>query len=55
MTLLGMIVCSVGIIGYVVNYMGLAALPGILQDQKLWIGLAVIGGVTAMLTRRARD
>lgn len=55
MTLIGLIVCAIGVIGFLVQYMGWYALPGVMSDNRLWIGVAVVGALTAILTRRASD
>ena len=55
MTMIGLIVCAIGLAGLVVNYLNLYPMTGVMADLKLWVGIAVIGAITAILTRRASD
>lgn len=55
MTLAGLIVCAAGVLGFLANYFGLYPMTGVMGDLRLWGGAAVIGAVTALLTRRASD
>ena len=55
MTLIGLIVCAAGILGFLANYTGMYAMTGVMADQRLWVGVVVIGALTAILTRRASD
>ena len=55
MTLAGLIVCAAGVLGVRANYCGLYPMTGVMGDLRLWGGAAVIGAVTALLTRRASD
>ena len=55
MTMIGLIVCAIGLAGLMVNYLNLYPMTGVMADLKLWVGIAVIGAITAILTRRASD
>lgn len=55
MTLAGLIVCAIGIAGFLANYTGMYPLSGAMADMRLWVGVIVIGALTAILTRRASD
>ena len=55
MTLAGLIVCAVGILGFLANFMGLYPMSGVMADMRLWVGVMVIGAITAIFTRRASD
>lgn len=55
MTFAGIVVCLVGIAGFAANYMGLYPMSGVMADMRLWVGVMVIGALTAILTRRASD
>lgn len=55
MTLAGLIVCAAGVLGFLANYFGLYPMTGVMGDLRLWGGAAVIGAITALLTRRASD
>ena len=55
MTLAGLIVCAIGIAGFLANYMGFYPMSGAMADMRLWVGVMVIGALTAILTRRASD
>ncbi|NUM53125.1 MAG: hypothetical protein HUU46_05725 [Candidatus Hydrogenedentes bacterium] len=55
MTMAGLIVCVIGIAGFLANYMGFYPMSGVMGDNRLWVGVMVIGAITAILTRRASD
>lgn len=55
MTLAGLIVCGIGILGFLTNYLGFYPMSGVMADMRLWVGVMLIGAVTALLTRRASD
>ena len=55
MTLIGVIMVVAGLAGAAANHFGILQLGGALGDMKLWLGIAVAGGVVALLTRRASD
>ncbi|HRK34052.1 MAG TPA: hypothetical protein PLJ47_05595 [Candidatus Hydrogenedentes bacterium] len=55
MTLAGLIVCAIGIVGFLANYTQMYPLSGALADMRLWVGVMVVGAATAILTRRASD
>ena len=55
MTLAGLIVCAVGVLGFLANYTGFYPMSGVMADMRLWVGVMVIGALTAVFTRRAND
>jgi hypothetical protein len=55
MTLVGIALLAVGFAGGAANHFGLIQFNGVLADMKLWIGLAVVGGIVVMLNRRTSD
>jgi len=55
MTLIGFVLLIAGLGGAAVNYFGIMPMTGVLAGMKLWIGLAVIGGVVIMLNRRTAN
>lgn len=55
MTLIGIILALIGIVGFILNYTGITKLEGVLGDLRVWGALAVVGAVTAILTRRPSD
>ncbi|MDZ4861522.1 MAG: hypothetical protein SGI88_21325 [Candidatus Hydrogenedentes bacterium] len=55
MTLNGLIVCAIGIVGFLANYLEFYPMSGALADIRLWVGVMVIGAITAIVTRRASD
>jgi len=55
MTIIGIILLVAGLAGAAVSHFGIIQLSGVLADMKLWIGLAVIGGILIILNRRTSD
>lgn len=55
MTMIGLIVCAIGILGFLANFFGLYPMPSVMADIRLWVGIVVVGALTAILTRRASD
>ncbi|GMU91977.1 MAG: hypothetical protein AMXMBFR4_10350 [Candidatus Hydrogenedentota bacterium] len=55
MTMIGLIVCAIGVLGFLANFTGFYMMPPPYGNLYIWGGAAVIGAVTAMLTRRASD
>jgi len=55
MTLIGIILAIVGVLGFLANLSGIYVMTGLAGDLRLWGGVAVIGVILAILTRRARD
>ncbi len=55
MTLIGIIMAIVGLAGLLVNVSGIYVMTGMAGDLRIWGGVAIVGAVIAMLTRRARD
>ncbi len=55
MTLIGILMALIGALGALANLTGVYVMPGMAGDPKLWGGVAVIGAIVAMLTRRPRD
>lgn len=55
MTFIGILLAVVGVVGLLANITGIYVMTGMAGDLKLWVGIAVVGAVTALLTRRARD
>ena len=55
MTLFGILLAVVGIVGAALMYFNVVPWTGFFGDIKVWVGIAVAGLVIAMLTRRPRD
>lgn len=55
MTLIGIILAVVGVLGFLANITGIYIMTGMAGDLRLWGGIAAVGAILAILTRRARD
>ncbi|MFA6241433.1 MAG: hypothetical protein WC655_10910 [Candidatus Hydrogenedentales bacterium] len=55
MTLVGIILTIVGVLGVVGVYTGIVQSTGYVGDPRIWGGVAAAGIVLALLTRRPRD
>ncbi len=59
MTKLGYIVCAIGLVGTVLSFtsfdQSIPLLANLNVPMYVWIGMAVVGGLVAMLTRQTRD
>lgn len=55
MATLGIVLLAVGLIGFVLTYMGVVVASGVVGQPALWAGVGAIGAVVAILSRRPRD
>jgi len=55
MTRIGIILATVGVLGFLANVTGIYVMSGMAADLRIWGGAAVVGVVLAVLTRRPRD
>ncbi len=55
MTLIGILLAVVGIAGAALMFFNIVPWTGLFGDIRIWVGIAVVGGVIAMLTRRPSD
>jgi uncharacterized membrane protein YdbT with pleckstrin-like domain len=55
MTRIGIILAIVGALGFFVNFTGVYIMSRTAGDVRIWGGVAILGVVVAMLTRRPRD
>ena len=55
MTLIGILLAVVGAVGLLLNLTGIYLMTGMAGDLRIWGGITIVGVVTALLTRRARD
>ena len=55
MTILGIILAVFGLGGLALKFTGVYELPGIVGDAKVLAGVAVVGVVLYILTRRPAD
>ncbi|GMW02587.1 MAG: hypothetical protein AMXMBFR84_37230 [Candidatus Hydrogenedentota bacterium] len=55
MSLIGILISVVGLLGAVGTFAGIIQIPGVAGDPKLWAAVLAVGVVVTILTRRPGD